>query len=156
MKKKPYKKNKTFHTGFVKRSILIKSTRDKVWGKISNIVGMPEWVANVEKTIFISKKRRGIGVIRKITFSDGNIVEEHIINWKSKESLSYIAVSGLPLRAYIATYTINSRKKNLIKLTWESYFNSKKMTQKEFNDFVLFLGDFYQSSLQILKSKLEK
>jgi len=41
---------KSFHTGTVKKTITIKSSKDKVWRKISNIIGLPTWVVDVKKT----------------------------------------------------------------------------------------------------------
>jgi hypothetical protein len=38
---------KSFHTGTVKKTIKIKASKDKVWRKISNIVGLPTWVVDV-------------------------------------------------------------------------------------------------------------
>jgi len=48
---------KTSYSGTVKKSILIKASRDKVWRKVSNIVGLPEWLVNVKKTVYLSKNR---------------------------------------------------------------------------------------------------
>ena len=90
---------KSFHTGTVKKTITVKSSKDKVWRKISNIVGLPTWVVDVKKTVYLSKKRRDVGAIRLITFADGSKIEEHIIAWKNKEYFTYIATEGLPLRA---------------------------------------------------------
>jgi len=146
---------KTYYSGTVKKSILIKASRDKVWRKISNIVGLPEWLVDVKKTVYLSKTKRGVGAIRNITFDDGNQIEEHVVAWDNKKSFSYLAVTGLPLRVYHATISIKPQKKST-RVTWQSYFNSKKMTKKEFNEFVSFMGSFYQASLRNLKSKLEK
>jgi hypothetical protein len=41
-------------------------------------------------------------------------------------------------------------------MTWESYVNSKKMTEKEFLEFLVFMGTFYETSLSNLKEILEK
>jgi len=146
---------KTSYSGTVKKSILIKASRDKVWRKISNIVGLPEWLVNVKKTVYLSKTERGVGAIRNITFDDGNQIEEHVVAWDNKKYFSYLAVTGLPLRVYHATISIKPQKKST-RVTWQSYFNSEKMTKKEFNEFVSFMGSFYQASLRNLKSKLEK
>ncbi len=146
---------KASYSGTVKKSILIKASRDKVWRKISNIVGLPEWLVDVKKTVYLSKTKRGVGAIRNITFDDGNQIEEHVVAWDNKKSFSYLAVTGLPLRVYHATISIKPQKKST-RVTWQSYFNSKKMTKKEFNEFVSFMGSFYQASLRNLKSKLEK
>ncbi len=147
---------KSFHTGSVKKTIKIKASQDKVWRKISNITGLPTWVVDVKKTIYISKKKKDVGVVRLITFADGNKIEEHVVAWKNKEYFTYIATEGLPLRAYVATISIKPKTKNLVELTWQSYLNSKKMSEKQFIEFLAFMGSFYEASLDNLKRSLEK
>ena len=147
---------KSFHTGTVKKSIIIKAPKQKVWRKISNIVGLPTWLIDIKKTIYLFKKKRGIGAIREITFNDGNTIEEHVVAWKDGEYFTYVATEGLPLRAYVATISINPKSKSLVQLTWQSYLNSKKMTEKEFLEFLVFMGTFYEASLENLKNSLEK
>ena len=147
---------KSFHTDSVKKTITIKASKEKVWRKISNIAGLSLWVIDVKKTTYLSKKRRNVGAIRKITFTDGNTIEEHIVVWKEGEYFTYIATEGLPLRAYIATISIKSQDKKSTQLTWQSYFNSKKMSMKQFVEFVSFIGVFYEASLENLKKLLEK
>ena len=154
--KKPTKQKKTNYSGCVKKSVLINATGDKVWKKISNITGLSEWVLDVKNTVYLSKIKRGIGAIRNITFEDGNQIEEHVVAWENKKYFSYLAVNGLPLRVYHATIAIEPQTRKLTRVTWQSYLNSKKMTKKEFDDIVSFLGSFYQSSLENLKLKLEK
>ena len=68
-----------------------------------NIVGLPEWLIDVKKTTYLSTKKKGVGAIRKIVFADGNVIEEHVIAWNDKESFTYIATEGLPLRVYSNT-----------------------------------------------------
>ena len=148
-------KNKKYHSGFVKKSIIINSPSSKVWRKISNIVGLSEWVVDVKKTVHLSKIRRGVGAIRNIFFTDGNTVEEHIVAWRNGQFFSYMAVSGLPLRVYHATISIKPKSKKSVQVTWQSYLNSKKMTKKEFNEFHDFMESFYGQSLKNLKLKLE-
>ncbi|AJM92741.1 MULTISPECIES: SRPBCC family protein [Nitrosopumilus] len=147
---------KSFHTGTVKKTIKIKASNHKVWRKISNIVGLPTWLVDVKDTVYLSKKKKGVGAIRLITFADGNEIEEHVVAWKTGEYFTYIATEGLPLRAYVATISIKPKSKNLVELTWESYINSKKMTEKQFTDFLVFMGSFYEASLENLKALLEK
>ena len=90
----------------------------------------------------------------KLFFNDGNIVEEHVVAWKNKSYFSYIAVSGLPLRVYHATILMKPLKKKSVKVTWQSYLNSKKMTKKDFSEFVTFLEKFYEESLREPKIKV--
>jgi uncharacterized protein YndB with AHSA1/START domain len=146
----------SYHTGTVKKTIRIKASKDKVWRKISNIVGLPTWLVDVKKTVYLSKKKKDVGAVRLITFADGNKIEEHVVAWKTGEFFTYIATEGLPLRAYVATISIKTKSKNLVELTWQSYLNSKKMSQKQFLDFVVYLGAFYEASLENLKTSLEK
>ncbi len=143
-------------SGIVKKSIVIHAPQYKVWKKISNIVGLPEWVIDVKKTVFLSNLKRGISAIRKLTFDDGNVVKENVAGWKEGEYFSYIAVSGLPLRGYHATLSIKPLDKKSVQLTWNSFFNSEKMTKSEFNEFISFMNSFYLNSLKNLKSILEK
>lgn len=147
---------KSFYTNTVKKSISVNVSKEKAWRKISNIVGLPSWVIDVKKTTYLSKKRRNVGAIRKITFADGNTIEEHVVAWKEMEYFTYIATDGLPLRAYIATISIKVKNKNATQVTWQSYFNSKKMTTEQFTEFVKFMGTFYETSLKNLKELLEK
>ncbi|MDH5463538.1 MAG: SRPBCC family protein [Nitrosopumilus sp.] len=147
---------KAFHTGTVKKTVRIKASRDRVWRKISNIVGLPTWVVDVKKTVYLSKKKKDVGAIRLITFGDGSEVEEHIVAWKNGESFTYVATEGLPLRAYVATISIKVKPKKTVELTWKSYLNSKKMSEKEFVDFLAFMGSFYETSLVKLKGLLEE
>mgnify|MGYP000194527820 CR=1 FL=1 len=147
---------KAFHTGTIKKTIRIKSQKDKVWRKISNISGLSEWVVDVKSTIMLSKKNRDVGAIRLITFEDGNKIEEHVVDWKKGEQFTYVATEGLPLRAYVATISIKTKTKNQTELTWKSYINSEKMSEKQFIEFIAYLGSFYEASLENLKLLLEK
>jgi hypothetical protein len=147
---------KSFHTNSVKKSIIVNVSKEKAWKKISNIVGLPTWLIDVKKTTYLSKKRRNVGAVRKITFVDGNTIEEHVVAWKEGKYFTYIATEGLPLRAYVATISIKVKNKNSTQITWQSYFNSKKMSAKQFTEFVKFMGSFYESSLKNLKALLEK
>ena len=135
---------------------MIKTSKGKVWRKVSNIVGLPTWLIDVKKTVYLSKKKRGVGAVRLITFADGNKIEEHIVAWKDQEYFTYIATEGLPLRAYVATISIKAKSKKIVQVTWQSYLNSKKMSEKQFLEFLAFMGSFYEASLENLKALLEK
>lgn len=146
---------KLHHSGIVKKSVIIDTQVKNVWNKISNITGL-SWVLNVKKTVFLTKEKWGIGSTRKITFDDGNDIEEVIVGWKNGEYISYIATNGLPLRAYHATISIQPLNKKSVKVTWQSFLNSEKMTKKEFDEFLTFMKSFYKDSLINLKSSIEK
>ena len=147
---------KSFHTGTVKKTIKINTSKDKVWRKISNIVGLPSWLVDVTKTEYLSKKKKDVGAVRLITFADGTKIEEHIVAWSKGEYFTYVATEGLPLRAYVATISIKSKTRTITELTWQSYLNSQKMSEKQFLEFLVFMGAFYEASLENLKILLEK
>ena len=147
---------KSFHTGTVKKTIKINASKDRVWRKISNIVGLSSWLVDVKKTEYLSKKKKDVGAVRLITFADGTKIEEHIVAWNKGEYFTYVATEGLPLRAYVATISIKSKTKNSTELTWQSYLNSQKMSEKQFLEFLVFMGAFYEASLENLKILLEK
>jgi len=148
--------SKSYYSENVKKTVIINSAQKKVWEELSNIIGLSSWVMDVSNTVFLSKIKRGVGAVRKITFNDGNTIEEHIVGWRDSEYLSYIAVNGLPLRAYHATLSIERMNLKSVCVTWQSFFNSENMNGKEFSEFVVFLKSFYEESLKKLRTYLEK
>ena len=147
---------KKFHSGIVKKQVVVNASQKKVWKEISNIIGLPEWIDEIKTATYLSKTKRGVGAVRKLTFDDGNIIEEHIVNWENGRFLSYVATSGLPLRVYYATLLIKPRTKNSVYLIWHNYMNSKKMTKKQYTEFQSYIEKFYQKSLRNLKDIIEK
>ena len=138
------------NSGSIKKSVIINTDLDKAWSKISKITKL-DWLQGQKSTKFLGEKKTGIGSKRLISFEDGSKVEEHIVGWRVREYFSYIAISGLPLNAYHATISIEKKEKS-VKITWESYFSSNS-TKNEFDEFVLFLSNFYVQSLKNLKKE---
>jgi len=138
------------NSGSIKKSVIINTDLDKAWSKISKITKL-DWLQGQKSTKFLGEKKTGIGSKRLISFEDGSKVEEHIVGWRMREYFSYIAISGLPLNAYHATISIEKKEKS-VKITWESYFSSDS-TKNEFDEFVLFLSNFYVQSLKNLKKE---
>ena len=139
------------NSGSVKKSVIIETNLEKVWTKISKIVKL-DWLDGQKSTKFLGEKKTGVGAKRLISFEDGSDVEEHIVGWKPKEYFSYIAVSGLPLEAYHATISLEKKSSKSVKITWESYFAAKS-AKGEFDQFVMFLSNFYAQSLKNLKKE---
>jgi len=142
------------HVGSAKRSVIIKAGVETVWKKLSKITKLG-WLEEQKSTKFLSQKKYGVGAIRLISFEDGSDVEEHIVEWSPKKCFSYIAITGLPLLAYLATISMKKATSGRIKVTWQSYFVSDKK-KKEFLEFSKFLSQFYLKSLQNLKSDIER
>jgi hypothetical protein len=142
------------HVGTAKRSVIIKACIETVWKKLSKITKL-DWLEEQKSSKFLSQKKYGVGAIRLISFEDGSDVEEHVVEWSTKKDFSYIAITGLPLLAYLATISIKKVSSGRVKVTWQSYFVSDKK-KKEFLEFSKFLNQFYAKSLQNLKSDIER
>jgi len=141
------------HVGSAKRSVIIKADVETVWKKLSKITKL-DWLEEQKSSKFLSQKKYGVGAIRLISFEDGSDVEEHVVEWSTKKGFSYIAITGLPLLAYLATISMKKVSSGRVKVTWQSYFVSDKK-KKEFLEFSKFLSRFYSKSLQNLKSDIE-
>ena len=57
--------------------------------------------------------------------------------------------------AYHSSVGLQKTKTNT-ELTWQSYLNSQRMSEKQFLEFLVFMGSFYEASLENLKHILEK
>jgi len=142
------------HAGSAKRSVMIKTNVETVWKKLSKITKLG-WLEEQKSTKFLLQKKYGVGAIRLISFEDGSNVEEHIVEWSPKKCFSYIAITGLPLLAYLATISMKKVSSGRVKVTWQSYFVSDKK-KKEFLEFSKFLNQFYTKSLHNLKSNIQR
>lgn len=143
------------YCGTVLQAVTINAPKKNVWKEISNIVGLPDWIADIKKAEFLSKIKYGIGGARRLWFSDGSIVDEYVTGWKEEQYLSYIATSGLPLRGYHATISITARK-NASYVLWNSFLISEKSDRRQFEEFLSFMESFYADSLKNLKARIEK
>ena len=149
-------KTRRFHSGVVKRSVVIHSTKEKVWRTISNITNLPQWASGVKKTVLKSKIKRAVGAVRDVILGDNTLLEEHIVDWRNGHSFSYVAVTGMPVRTYFATLSIKPRNRSSVTLTWSCYINTKKITTSEFRQLKSDLDSLYKTSLKNLKSKLNQ
>jgi hypothetical protein len=134
--------------------VIIKASIETVWKKLSKITKL-DWLEEQKSSKFLSQKKYGVGTIRLISFEDGSDVEEHVVEWSTKKGFSYIAITGLPLLAYLATISMKKVSSDRVKVTWQSYFVSDKK-KKEFLEFSKFLNQFYIKSLHNLKSDIER
>ena len=142
------------HEGSAKRSVMIKASVEAVWKKLSKITKL-DWLEEQKSSKFLKQKKYGVGARRLISFEDGSDVEEHIVEWSPKKGFSYIAITGLPLLAYLATISMKKVGRDRVKVTWQSYFVSNKK-KKEFLEFSKFLNQFYTKSLHNLKSNIQR
>ena len=146
---------KSYHSSTLQKSVIINTNLEKTWNILSKISDL-KWLENIKTAKFLTNKKRGIGATRRISFMDGTKVDEIIVGWKPKKYFSYIAISGLPLRGYHATISIDAKSMNSVIVKWESFFSSQLMEEKEFKEFYKLLSDFYANSLKNLRVCLEK
>jgi len=142
------------HVGSAKRSVIIKANVETVWKKLSKITKL-DWLEEQKSSKFMSQKKYGVGAIRLISFEDGSDVEEHVVEWATKKGFSYIAITGLPLLAYLATISMKKVSSGRVKVTRKSYFVRDNKI-KEFLEFSKFLNQFYTKSLHNLKSNIQR
>ncbi len=149
--------SRAHHSATLKRrSPRIRATRQKAWKILGDIASMPRWAPGVSRVDITSDSRRGVGAVRNVAFEDGKTIEEHIVSWSAGRSFTYVATDGLPLRAYVATITINSNEKDgTITITWQSYMNSIRMPRGEFARLLDDMGRFYDDSLANLAGMLQ-
>ena len=143
-----------YHIGTANTHTTIHVSKQILWKKISNIIDL-DWLQEIKKTTYITEKMVGVGAGRKLEFQDGSIINEYVVGWNNEQYFSYIATSGLPLRAYHSTISLTSLTKKSVRITWKSYFNSELMTKNQFDEFCSFIELFYKNSLKALKDSLE-
>ena len=147
---------KEFHTGVVKRSVVVHASPQRVWKILSDISNLPKWIIGIKKCVITSKKKKGIGAIRLITFQDGSLLEEQIVTWNPGKSFSYIATGKTPLRAYFATLSVKHLGKSLTKITWSGYLGTERITERSFQKTFSEYDTLYKNSISKLKSLIAK
>jgi len=146
-----------FLNGMVTRSVDVHVSPQRAWRRLSEIGNLALWIVGIKKCVITSKKRKGVGATRLITFQDGSVIEEQIVIWNSSNSFSYLVIGkNLPFRAYFATLSIKSLGKNLTKITWSGYIGTNNVTKSKFNQTISKYDLLYKSSLPRLKLLIEK
>lgn len=146
-----------FLNGMVTRSVDVHVSPQRAWRRLSEIGNLARWIVGIKKCVITSKKRKGVGATRLITFQDGSVIEEQIVIWNSSNSFSYLVIGkNLPFRAYFATLSIKPLGKNLTKITWSGYIGTNNVTKSKFNQTISKYDLLYKSSLPRLKLLIEK
>ena len=146
----------THHNGMMQKSIKVNQPHTRIWKEIKHVGALESWGQDIKKVTIQSESDQGIKAKRKIIFKDNNTVTEIIVGWKENKYFSYIATSGLPLRSYHATISLEPLKESVTRIVWKSYFDSKEdVTRIEFDEFIKYLEEFYKKSLIKLKRVLE-
>jgi len=145
-----------FLNGTVARSVVVHVSPQKAWRRLSEIGNLARWIVGIKKCVITSKKRKGIGATRLITFQDGSLLEEQIVIWNNGKSFSYLVTDKMPFRAYFATLSIKPLGKNLTKVTWSGYIGTNNVTKSKFKKSISKYDLLYKNSLPRLKSLIEK
>ena len=146
-----------FLNGTVTRAVAVHVSPQRAWRKLSEIENLARWIVGIKKCVITSKKRKGIGATRLITFQDGSLIEEQIVMWNSGKSFSYLVTGKtIHFRAYFATLSIKRLGKNLTKITWSGYIGTNNVTRSKFKKTISKYDLLYKSSLPRLKSLIEK
>lgn len=125
----------------------------EVWRALSDITGMADWAEGVSSCTALAGPRRGVGARRRVRFEGGPSIEEHFTDWRA-DSYTYVAVSGLDLRAYVATISAEPER-GACRVAWRSYMASRPTTRARFEDERSAIGSFYSRSLRRLAANLE-
>lgn len=146
-----------FLNGTVTRSVVVHVSPKKAWRRLSEIGNLARWIVGIKKCVITSKKRKGVGATRLITFNDDSVIEEQIVIWNSGNSFSYLVIGKiLPFRAYFATLSIKPLGRNLTKVTWSGYIGTNNVTKAQFKKTISKYDLLYKSSLPRLKSLMEQ
>ncbi|MDA7959109.1 MAG: SRPBCC family protein [Nitrosopumilus sp.] len=138
-------------TGRVRRRATVAAPARAVWAVIGGIYGMERWAEGVTGTDALPGPRRGVGAGRVVRMADGRGIEEYVTVWDPPRSYTYVAVSGLGARAYVATVSL-SGSGGRTAVTWESFVCADSGLDALLDD----LGRFYSGSLAGLRRLLEK
>lgn len=148
--------DRRYHSGTVSSSVEIRASAPVVWGHVSRIMRLEEWVSGAVRTTHIGGAASGTGARRMIEFDSGSGVDEIITGWSPGRYLSYIMLAGLPLRTYHATISLEARPGGATRVVWRSYCGSKMATHKDFGQILSTFNKLYRTSLVNLKHKIEK
>lgn len=140
------------YSGTVSRRAQVRQPPGRVWKKLSDITGMAGWALGVSSCAALPGPRRGVGARRTVRFADGRSVEEHFTDWH-RNSYTYAAVSGLGLRAYVATMSVEPSARGS-SVAWRSYMASGQTTRARFEAARSEMGEFYSGSLRALAGAL--
>ena len=146
-----------FLNGTVTRSVVVHVSPQRAWRRLSDIANLAKWIVSIKNCVITSKKTRGVGATRLITFQGGSLLEEQIVIWNSGKSFSYLVTGKMmPFRAYFATLSIKPLGKNLTKITWSGYIGTNNVTKSKFKKTISKYDLLYKRSLPRLKSLIEK
>jgi uncharacterized protein YndB with AHSA1/START domain len=111
----------------VTESVEIKAPVDRVWAVAKDFDSLNKWHPGFSKDELVKGTNNEVGAVRKLTIKDGPSFTEELLAFNNAtHTYRYkIIESPLPLRDYVATFTVKPGKDGTTKVTWVGKFKRK-------------------------------
>jgi len=146
----------------VTESVEIKAPVARVWEVTKDFDSLNKWHPGFSKDELVKGTNNEVGAVRKLTIKDGPSFTEELLAFNNAtHTYRYrIIESPLPLRDYVATFTVKPGKDGTTKVTWVGKFKRKNPAEnppEAENDAaaVKLITGVFQGGLANLKHLLE-
>jgi mxaD protein len=146
----------------VTESVDIKAPVARVWATAKDFDSLNKWHPGFAKDELVKGTNNKPGAVRSLTIKDGPTFTEELLAFSNKtHTYRYrIVESPLPLRDYVATFTVKPGEGGTSKVTWVGNFKRKNPAEnppEAENDAaaVKLITGVFQSGLANLKHLLE-
>jgi mxaD protein len=146
----------------VTESVEIKAPVDRVWAVAKDFDSLNKWHPGFSKDELVKGTDNEVGAVRKLTIKDGPSFTEELLAFdNATHTYRYkIVESPLPLRDYVATFSVKPGKDGTTKVTWVGKFKRKNPAANPPEDesdaaAVKLITGVFQGGLANLKHLLE-
>jgi mxaD protein len=146
----------------VTESVDIKAPVARVWATAKDFDSLNKWHPGFAKDELVKGTNNKPGAVRSLTIKDGPTFTEELLAFSNKtHTYRYrIVESPLPVRDYVATFTVKPGEGGTSKVTWVGHFKRKNPAENPpaaENDAaaVKLITGVFQSGLANLKHLLE-
>jgi mxaD protein len=112
----------------VEETVDIKAPLEKVWAASKDFDSLDKWHPGFAKDVLTKGKNNMQGAVRQLTIKDGPSFTEELLDFsETLHTYQYrIIDSPLPLKGYVATFTVKSGKTpDVTTVTWSAKFTRK-------------------------------
>jgi mxaD protein len=147
----------------VKESVEINAPVDKVWAASKDFDSLNKWHPGFAKDVIVKGRNNTQGAVRQLTIKDGPSFTEELLDFsESLHTYQYrIIDSPLPLKAYVATFTVEPGvTPDTTTVTWSAKFTRKNPAEnppagERDEDAEKLITGVFQSGLANLKKMTE-